>query len=410
MAEVGVLQLTIEDNSESAARGLTHLATALENVKKAVQDGLSGLEGAANNIERISKVVNDAISGSTITKLGQFADALKGLKGINLKSVANAMRGFDQGAAIENTKDQVNALSTEFTKAWTAINTFYTKYAEIKGLMAGTNVPLLGSGGVAPENALSTQVWTGPNWSPNWTHGENFHPGWISDFGNVREGAIEVEGTVTDAMEGTEQAVSGAADAISDGMTVISGAMEGAVGSTGTVTDGMVEVEASAETATGSAHRFADALDYIKTKAKGAWSSMWQIRDGVNGLKGAFSAMFPTLSTFLSGMGRIAKYRLIRTVIKQITSGMSEGIQNVYHYSQAIGGSFAPSMDSAASALLQMKNAIGAALAPLIQSLIPYLQIVVNWFITAINYVNQFFALLRGQATWTRAMPATVTA
>ena len=275
----------------------------------------------------------------------------------------------------------MNALSTEFTKAWTAMNTFYTKYAEIKSLVAGTNTPLIGSGGVAPENALSTQVWTGPNWSPDWTNGENFSTGWISDIGKVREDAIEVEGTVTDAMEETAQAVSGAAGAISDGMTVVSGAMEGAAGSTGPVTDGMVEVEASVESATGSAHRFADALDFIKTKAKGAWSALTETRDGVNGLKGAFSAMFPTLSTFLSGMGRIAKYRLIRTIIKQITSGVSEGIQNVYHYSKAIGSSFAPAMDSAATALLQMKNSIGAALAPMIQSLIPYLQIVINWFI-----------------------------
>ena len=67
MAEVGVLQLTIEDNSESAAKGLDHLVTALEKVQKAVENGLSGLEGAANNIEKIAKVVNDAISGSTIT-------------------------------------------------------------------------------------------------------------------------------------------------------------------------------------------------------------------------------------------------------------------------------------------------------------------------------------------------------
>lgn len=409
MAEVGVLQLTIEDHSESAARGLGRLADVLERVRNAVGSGL-GLEGTSNEIEKIAKVVNDAISGSTITKLGQFADALKGLKGINLKSVANAMQGFDQGAAIENTKDQVNALSTEFTKAWTAMNTFYTKYAEIKSLVTGTNTPLLGSGGVAPENALSTQVWTGPNWSPDWTHGENFHPGWISDIDKVREDAIEVESTVSDAMEETAQAASGAADAISDGMTVASGAMEGAARSTGTVTDGMVEVEASVEAATGSAHRFADALDFIKTKAKGAWSSLWQMRDGVNGLKGAFQKMFPTLSTFLSGMGRIAKYRLIRTIIKQITSGMSEGIQNVYHYSKAIGSEFAPAMDSAATALLQMKNSIGAALAPMIQSLIPYLQIVVNWFITAINWVNQFVSLLRGQQTWTRAVPKTTQA
>lgn len=54
-----------------------------------------------------------------------------------------------------------------------------------------------------------------------------------------------------------------------------------------------------------------------------------------------------------------------------------------------------------------MKNSLGAAIAPLLQSLIPVLQTIVNWFITLINYVNQFVALLRGQATWTKAVPTT---
>ena len=100
---------------------------------------------------------------------------------------------------------------------------------------------------------------------------------------------------------------------------------------------------------------------------------------------------------------RIVRYRIMRTVIKEITEAVSEGTENYYRYSQAINSSFAGAMDSAASALLKMKNSIGAALAPLIQELIPYLQQAVNWFITVVNYANQFISLLRGQSTWSRA-------
>ena len=124
-------------------------------------------------------------------------------------------------------------------------------------------------------------------------------------------------------------------------------------------------------------------------------------------LKERVSKVFPSLNGLLSRFKQIAKYRLLRGVLKHITEGFSEGVQNVYQYSKAIGSSFAPSMDSAASAILQMKNSIGAAVAPAIQSLIPILQTVVSWFITAVNYVNQFLSLLRGQQTWTRALPAT---
>ncbi|HCI84493.1 MAG TPA: hypothetical protein DHV79_07930, partial [Lachnospiraceae bacterium] len=127
-------------------------------------------------------------------------------------------------------------------------------------------------------------------------------------------------------------------------------------------------------------------------------------------LQAGVNAMFPTLTSMIKRLGTIAKYRFIRSVIKHITSGFSEGIQNVYEYSKAVSGSFAPAMDSAATSIAQMKNSLGAALAPAIQALIPILNTVVNWFITLVNYANQFFALLNGQATWTRALPATVNA
>ena len=121
-------------------------------------------------------------------------------------------------------------------------------------------------------------------------------------------------------------------------------------------------------------------------------------------LKTGIKNMFPTISGLIKRFTSIAKMRAIRYVIRQITSGISEGIKNVYYYSKAINGDFAPAMDSASSAIAQMKNSIGAALAPVLQALIPVLRTIVNWFITMINYLNQFFALLNGQTTWTQAV------
>lgn len=121
-------------------------------------------------------------------------------------------------------------------------------------------------------------------------------------------------------------------------------------------------------------------------------------------LGGAMQRLFPTISSMLKRFKQIVKYRLLRSVLRHITAGFSEGVKNVYEYSKAIGSSFATSMDDASTALLKMKNSIGAAAAPLIQALIPVLQTVVNWVINAVNWLNQFFALLTGQKTWTRAI------
>ena len=127
-------------------------------------------------------------------------------------------------------------------------------------------------------------------------------------------------------------------------------------------------------------------------------------------LGSVMKSMFPTLTGIMKRFKGMLISRSIRYVIRQIASGFSEGVQNVYQYSKAIGTAFAPAMDDAATAIAQMKNSVGAAAAPLIQALIPALQTVINWFITAINYVNQFLALLNGQQTWTRALPKTVNA
>ena len=151
-------------------------------------------------------------------------------------------------------------------------------------------------------------------------------------------------------------------------------------------------------------------LNNASDETKSLTSRFLELMIGCEGLKGSISRMFPTLSGLYNRFKQLVKYRALRAIIKQISEGFQEGTENYYYYSKAIGGDFASSMDTAASSLLQMKNSIGAAVSPLISSLIPYLQQVVNLFINVVNYANQFFALLNGQSTWSRATAATTTA
>lgn len=163
----------------------------------------------------------------------------------------------------------------------------------------------------------------------------------------------------------------------------------------------------SVQTAYGAA---GSTIDEVKEKLKDFAWLLGQIPEAARGIGMGFSNLLKPVTSLIKQFGRIAKYRAIRAIIKSITDGFSEGVENVYRYSQAIGSSFSMAMDDAASSLQTMRNSIGAAVAPLIQALIPVLQTVVRWFITVINYVNQFFALLRGQATWTHAVDATTSA
>lgn len=160
---------------------------------------------------------------------------------------------------------------------------------------------------------------------------------------------------------------------------------------------GMADITEESQRAVFGFNNFGDSI-------RSALLSVKDFMFGTEGLHGSLKRMFPTLTGLVKRFQGMAKMRAMRYIVRQIAAGVSEGMKNVYYYSQAVGTSFAPAMDNAATSLLMMKNSIGAMLAPAVQALIPLLQTVVNWFITGINYINQFFALLNGQKTWTKAI------
>lgn len=112
------------------------------------------------------------------------------------------------------------------------------------------------------------------------------------------------------------------------------------------------------------------------------------------------------MNGFLSSITRIARNMAIRAAIKGIAKGFKEGFDNAYQYSKVVGYSLAPAVDKAQDALFKMKNSIGAALAPAVEMLVPYVVQLVQWFINLVNIVNQFLALLNGQSVWLRATDA----
>lgn len=109
------------------------------------------------------------------------------------------------------------------------------------------------------------------------------------------------------------------------------------------------------------------------------------------------------LSGVIGGFKRIAVYRLMRTIIKEITQGFQEGTKNLYEWSTLVGGQFAKNMDDAATSMLYFKNSIGAAWSPLMNVLAPALRVVTDAAVDLLNIINQLLARLTGQTSWTRA-------
>ena len=150
------------------------------------------------------------------------------------------------------------------------------------------------------------------------------------------------------------------------------------------------------------------------TEAGAASTKTWA--DRLKGLASALSATGSAsgksaskLSTFVASLKRIAYYRFIRTVLKEITQGLKEGLTNLYTWSSAVNGNFAASMNTLSTAALYLKNSLAAMVSPLIESLAPAIDFIIDKFVGLLNVVNQFIAALGGASTYTAAKKVATT-
>ena len=121
-----------------------------------------------------------------------------------------------------------------------------------------------------------------------------------------------------------------------------------------------------------------------------------------NGLMG----MTQKFQGFLSGIGRIALYRAIRTGIKMVTSSVREGVNNLYVWAGMVGNSFKPTMDSLATSFLYLKNSIGAMVSPILDAVAPAFEYLTNKIVDVLNVFNQVIATITGASTWRKALRA----
>lgn len=149
--------------------------------------------------------------------------------------------------------------------------------------------------------------------------------------------------------------------------------------------------------------------------AKGIWAVTKGIGTvAISPIKNAIGSVgnfAESLGSVISGFKRIVFYRLIRAIIKEISEAFQEGVKHVYEWSRAMRdaasgdlGRFADNMDDLATSLAYFKNSVGAAVAPLANVLAPAIRVVTDAAVELLNVINQVFALLTGQSSWTRAI------
>ena len=111
----------------------------------------------------------------------------------------------------------------------------------------------------------------------------------------------------------------------------------------------------------------------------------------------------PKIGGFVSSIARIAKYRMIRAVIRAIVNAIKEGTENFYNFSKAAGAPFAAAMDSVKSKAQTMKNQLGAAFGTLFTNIAPIINNLISLITKLANAITMLFARLGGAEGWYRA-------
>ena len=347
--ELEGLEFQIEAKSEEGTKGIDALTASLGKLKQATKGGL----GLNSKVKELNKL-NEALKGFHTDKLESLGKALASLNGLGktqisstipkrLNEIAQSLHEIGL-SDIERLEDLGKALRD------------LQEVGDVK--IPKVTVP---SAGVAPTMNGTTNT-------------EAATSGVEQATSSVQETAHAVE-QVTQKTGVLKFILGKIGGTFSKGFSVGTGKLK--------------ELGSSMLQVGKSAMRSSNPINIFKKSAAGLAAKVKQTTSG--------------LGKLFSSMSRIAMYRAIRFMFSQLTQAMKEGINNLYQYSNLMGGTFAQSMDRLATSGQYLKNSLGAMAAPIINALAPAIDFVIDKIATLLNYINMLFARLSGASVFTAA-------
>lgn len=104
------------------------------------------------------------------------------------------------------------------------------------------------------------------------------------------------------------------------------------------------------------------------------------------------------IGKFIDALKRVAIYRFIRTVIKQISQAFQEGVKNVALFDSNAN----KTMSQLSTSLINIKNSLGLMLQPFFETIAPVVQQISQAFVEIGNAVSKANAQMKGLATYTK--------
>lgn len=156
-------------------------------------------------------------------------------------------------------------------------------------------------------------------------------------------------------------------------------------------------------------------LEVAKQKLDDFYASQEEVNDSVEDMDEPVKKATKENNTFLAQLTRsvknIAFYRIVRGVIKSITNAAKESANAIAIWSQqfdtgATGAiaSFNDNISSIASNLLFARNAIMAAVEPIISALTPAFNMLASAIANAFNMLSHFLSALTGRSFYNKAI------
>ena len=349
--EMEGLEFQIETTAEEGVKGVDALRKSLSKLKSVTKGGL----GLSANVKELQSL-NKALSGFHIEKLHKSLKAIGEMGNVKISSNIATQLGNIVDVMERITLSDVERLE-DMTKALREL-----------GELSNVKIPKV----TVPSNGI------------------------IHDTGATPSAGA----SVTPATSGVENVTSTAQQAgqAVDQVTSKTSILKRVLSSVGGVFSKGFSV------GTGALHKLGNALTQVKVAGEKAKDTLGRIRKSLG------SALAAKVKQNTSGLGqmfnslkRIAMYRAIRFFLSELTKAMREGINNLYQYSNLMGGTFVQSMDTLATSASYLKNSLGAMAAPIINALAPAIDFVIDKIVTLLNYINMLFARLSGATTFTAA-------
>lgn len=437
MAEpIQALELQVMDNAQQAANGVSALAATLSALKAQIGSGIN-FGNTASEIAKFAASVTAVATQENVTKINKLASAIDRLAnaGSKMSAIGSTVKQLetDMAAAGVAPAGKPSAGIRTDTPATVAPKVDTSGIAEAVNGTREISSNLKDAATTAPQVQISTDPGKYPEYVKHMQESKAATDGVAQSTKAVAMETAQVKtemvrasdvlktnGTIIKGMEVNTVALANAflqANGSTGIMQMKLNAMKDDLGrmvASGTATPKQLATAASAIQSmelkiAKDAEREAtlkanEALKAEKAAHRDAAAAAKEHAASVKAFREAVGNILKPLKNLASQFLRIAKMRIIRYALRQISEGFRTGLENVREYSKAIGGLYAKDMQGLDNSLLQMKNSLGAMAAQLAQTLLPVFQTLVNWVIEAANAINQFIALLSGKSSWTKAV------